>query len=931
MSSDGSVLMSKSGKDSSPAGRLKKRLGFFLAVVLWAWCPPANTSFSQESNLPHISKVDLLVDGRPAEREMENLISLHPGELFSLQKISRNIKQIYETGLFSDVQVGKQGEIAVELTFSLTKRLTIRDIDFEGEQGISTRKLRESVSGLRRGGFFAPDKLRLAEQEIKSALRQEGYFDAQIKNSSERDLKAGSVKIVFRVESSTKYKIKAIGFSGDVQVPPSELIKKIKSRPGADYVPAILEQDLARLKGYYNGLGYQRAEAELDSENFDQPGSTVSLNIKINPQEKIKIVINGAQLPVNLLTPIWEERIFEEWGMSEGEARIISYLRSRGYLFATSKARLEKTGNEIKVIYDVISGERFRIQDISFEGLKYFSAAQLKNEIGIGEKIPLLSWIDGQRLFEVPEEIEFLYQARGFPSPQVNLDFIKKKNAVRAVFHIEEGSQQKIKTLTLVGAHLISPAELRARITSTENGPFFSPNIQRDIGEIEAFYQDRGIRGTRVTSEIRPEGQNLFSLIFQISEGQRITLDKIVITGNRVTRRRTIVREIRVVEGQPAYLNLIQETKRRLENTGIFSEVKMEEIPTSGDRENLVISLLEGDRNYAGLGIGLETKYQPQTSSLFNNVVRPRGTAEYIRSNVFGTGSQLSLVTQFSLQQKRGVAAWEEPYFFGLPLQNSLTAWLESEERVSFGYNRSGTSFSGIKSLTKNLTLLLTLAWQRTELTFLFVPESEVDRQFFPYSATYLSGSFFWDRRDDSFNPERGWFLSSVAEWAFPLFKAESNYFKTYTKFQHFFRLKSWLNLSLTSRLGLGRGRMPIPERFFAGGSNSFRGEPFDELGPKVPVTRVPVGGKALLLFNFELKFPVLSALKDLSGAVFYDWGNVFAKRSNFNLADLQSAVGLGVRYRTPLGPLRFELGWNLDDPQRKGRPLAFITIGNVF
>jgi outer membrane protein insertion porin family len=211
------------------------------------------------------------------------------------------------------------------------------------------------------------------------------------------------------------------------------------------------------------------------------------------------------------------------------------------------------------------------------------------------------------------------------------------------------------------------------------------------------------------------------------------------------------------------------------------------------------------------------------------------------------------------------------------------------------------------------------------------IPESEVDRQFFPYSATYLSGSFFWDRRDDSFNPEKGWFLSSVAEWAFPLFKAESNYLKTYTKYQHFFPLLSRLNFSLTARLGLGRGRMPIPERFFAGGSNSFRGEPFDELGPKVPVTQVPVGGKALLLFNFELKFPLLSALKELSGVVFYDWGNVFSKRSDFSLADLQNAVGIGVRYRTPLGPLRFELGWNLDDPQRRGSPLAFITIGNVF
>lgn len=910
---------------------MKKRLGFFLAVVLVAGLPPLRVSFAQESTPPLVSKVELFVDGHPAEKEMEGLISVHPGDPFSLERIAQNIKQIYETKLFSDVQVSKEGEADVELTFALTRRLTVRNIDFVGEKGIPQKKLRESLSGLRPGSFFAADKLGGADREIKAALREQGYFSPQIESSTRKDPRGGSVDITFRVVSSTRFSIKTISFSGEVVVPSSELLKRMKSRPGKDYVPATLEQDLARLKEFYNSMGYRRAEAELGSEDFNQPESTVSLDIKITPQEKIRILIRGAVVPVKLLAPIWEERIFEEWGLSEGEARIISYMRSKGYLFATTKSRLEKADNEIRAVYDVTPGERFKIRDVSFEGLTYFSTAQLKAYVGIGEKIPLFSWIDGQRLFEIPEEIEFLYQSKGFPNAQVSLSFIREKDSVKAVFYIEEGSQQKIKTVTFLGAHLISPAELRARMTSVENGPFFSPDIQKDIEEIEAFYQNQGIRGTRVTPEVQPAGQNLFSLTFHIDEGQRITLDKIIITGNRVTRRKTIDREIRVAEGKPAYLNLIQETKRRLENTGVFSEVKMEEIPVSTDKENLVISLLEGDRNYAGLGVGLETKYEPQTSALFNNVIRPRGTVEYIRSNIFGTGSQLSLVSQFSLQEKRAVAAWEQPRFFGLPLQNSLTGWLESEERISFGYDRTGISLTGIKPLTKSLTLLLTLAWQRTELTFLYIPESEVDRQFFPYSATYFSASVIWDHRDDSFNPEKGWFLSSVAEWAFPLFRAESDYLKTYTKYQHFFPFLSRLNFGLTARLGLGRGRMPIPERFFAGGSNSFRGEPFDELGPKVPVTQVPVGGKALVLFNFELKFPVLAALRDLSGTVFYDWGNVFAKRSNFSLSDLQSAVGLGVRYRTPLGPLRFELGWNLDDPQRRGKPLVFITIGNVF
>jgi len=126
-------------------------------------------------------------------------------------------------------------------------------------------------------------------------------------------------------------------------------------------------------------------------------------------------------------------------------------------------------------------------------------------------------------------------------------------------------------------------------------------------------------------------------------------------------------------------------------------------------------------------------------------------------------------------------------------------------------------------------------------------------------------------------------------------------------------------------------GRMPIHERFFGGGANSFRGRPYDELGPTDPQSGNPVGGKALVLFNLEVRWRLFSGLPNLEAAVFYDKGNVFAKRNDFDLARLEDALGLGLRYRTPLGPLRFDLGWNLGRTPGRGQPLVFVTIGNVF
>jgi outer membrane protein assembly factor BamA len=296
-----------------------------------------------------------------------------------------------------------------------------------------------------------------------------------------------------------------------------------------------------------------------------------------------------------------------------------------------------------------------------------------------------------------------------------------------------------------------------------------------------------------------------------------------------------------------------------------------------------------------------------------------------------GRASQLSFVTQFSLKETRAVAAWEDRYFFGLPVQISLNFWLERQERPSYGFDQRGISFSAVKAVGREWVSYTTLRWASTTLTFLNVEENQVDRQFYPFSATSISESLIRDRRDDAFNPERGSFFSAVLEWAYPLFGVESDFLKGYLKYQRFLPAFGRFSLALTARGGLAMGRMPIHERFFAGGANSFRGQPFDRLGPVDAESGMPVGGKALLLFNLELRFPLFPTVPNLSGAVFYDKGKVFRERSDFDLAKLEDAIGVGFRYRTPLGPLRIDLGWNLNPPEGRKQPVIFVTIGNVF
>jgi outer membrane protein insertion porin family len=889
-------------------------------------------TFSQENRPALIKGIQVWVDNLSRSENLEELVSIKQGDAFSLKMITENVRQIHKTGLFSDIKVLKSGEEQVELKFMLTRKLVVRRIHFRGTRGISGKKLNESLFSLHVDSYFSEEKLRRASEELKRGLNQEGYRLPEIETAVQRTSQAPDVDVTFSIRLGKRFAVESVSFAGNKPIPEEDLKKKMKTRKGRPYIPSRLEQDIAQLKSLYANWGFERAEIELADEQFNREKGTVALSLDVNPYERIKIDIRGAKVPVELVEPIWQERIFEDWGLSEGEARILSYLRKQGFIYARVSSHIERKDSEILVVHRVNSGQKIKIQNLRFEGMSHFSAKEIRDQLGIADRVLFFAALSGERVFELPGEIETFYESKGFPEVNVGLNFIREENKVTAVFLINERKQQIIADILIKGTSLFSPETLLAQVGISKGGPYFLSDVQRDIRKLETFYLNQGVRGTKIETKTDTLEDNRFRVTFEVEEGRQTKIRNLIITGNIITKGKMVQRELQIKEGDYAYYEKITASKRNLEKLGVFSEVRVEEIPVTEETENLVITLREGERNYAGVGLGLETLGNPWASAVSVNNIRLRGIAEYMRSNISGRAANLSFVSQFSLAEKRAVVSWEQPYFlFRFPLQTFFNAWYEEEDRVSFGLKREGLSLTVIKPVFRDILLMTTLGYARTTLTFLRIPPSDIDHEFYPYSTTSFAPSFIRDKRDDVINPEKGYFASAAFEWAFPVFQAESDFLKGVFKYQRFFSLVPRLTLGSTLRLGLGMGRMPIHERFFAGGSNSFRGQKFDELGPKDPISGTPVGGKALLLFNFDLTFPLIASLKDFYGVVFYDLGNVFSQRKELRLPDLESAIGFGVRYRTALGPVRFELGWNLSDPRRKGKPILFITIGNVF
>jgi outer membrane protein assembly factor BamA len=580
------------------SGERKQGL-FFLLFLFFVFSPWESSALSQNPS-PLITKVTVRIDGQPDTEAMEGLIPLNEGEEFSLKRITNSIKQIYRTRLFSDVQVLKEGEQEIQLTFLLTRRIFTRRIAVRGKQKISPKKLKESLFSLSEGSSFSDEKMSRAVEELKEALMQEGYFQPEIEVSTRRDSESPTVDVIFEIRSAKMYIIKKIAFSGEKIFTEAELKKEMKIREEEEYIPSVFEGDITRLKEYYSSKGYQRAEIDVEKVRFDEKEGNVYLSVRIIPHEKIEIVVEGAQVPLNLLEPIWEPRIFEDWGLSEGQAKIIGYLRKKGYIFASATSSIEKAGNELRVFYKVSPGEKFKIRGVSFEGMKYFTPSELTDTLALEPNTSFSSWVDGESLFELAPEIEFLYKTRGFPDTRASLIFFPQGKSIKGHFVIEEGRQEKIEKISFEGINLFSKKTLLEQINSFEGGFFYQPNIQKDMERLGHFYLNQGVRGTEIRVRIESVGADIFSVVFSLEEGKKVRIERIVITGNVVTKRGTIIRELRVKEGEYALSERIRESKRRLEKLGIFSEVKIDEIPLSTEKENLIVSVREGKRNYAG-------------------------------------------------------------------------------------------------------------------------------------------------------------------------------------------------------------------------------------------------------------------------------------------------------------------------------------------
>jgi outer membrane protein insertion porin family len=457
--------------------------------------------------------------------------------------------------------------------------------------------------------------------------------------------------------------------------------------------------------------------------------------------------------------------------------------------------------------------------------------------------------------------------------------------------------------------------------------PFRAIAVARARNALTAAYRDLGFPQVAITvdSQLSPD-RSQADVTFRVDPGPRVEIEQVLIAGLVKTQEQVVRRELLVKEGEPFRWNRILESHRRLSALGLFRSVALYELdPDEPLRRSLVVAVEEGPRTTLAYGLGAAGIGRSVGGTSTGSDIDPtlRASAEVTRRNLGGWNRDLSLFARLSSRGSRFLATYREPYVFGRQANLSATVFREDEERTEFSFDRVGGSLEATQTLTPRWNLILRYTISQNHLSAVRVPEENVDRQYRSARESGPSVSIVGDTRDDPLDPRRGAFVSADVQFSHAALGGRS-FLKGYAQASSYLSLDRRTVLALGTRLGAAetfRGQdLDPPDRFYLGGPYSLRGFDTDSV--------LPTGGRALWQGSLEMRLGIRGRL---AAGLFLDVGAVFPTLASMGLKNLRESAGIGLRYRTPIGPIRIDWAQKLDVRPGEPKRRLHVTVGHAF
>jgi len=919
---------------------------------------------------------DIQFQGVPAENadRLRALLPLRRGEPLTRNKLKQSIQALFQTGKFADVKVEAQRtpDAEVTLVFVAKENYFVGNLSLVGvPESPPTYNQLISSAKLQLGELFTPEKLDRAVTRMKLTLADNGYYRTSINPETIRRPEIQRVDIVFRLAVGPRARIGQVTVRGDPGYSIKEIERTAKLKPGEEANASKVTRALERLRKRYQKAGRLEAQVSVIDRIYQAESNTVDYVFRIERGPTVDIRVEGAKLRKGLLKkyiPVYEENAVDDDLLNEGRRNLRDYFQTKGYFEVKIDFFQQSQADHKNVIYDVNRGQKHTLVAVAIEGNNYFSREVILEQLKIRPaSIVLRHGLFSQTMVSRDAEaIQAMYRNNGFQKVKVNTDveddYKGKKGDIRVLIQIQEGPQTLVASLKIAGNHALSEEQIRENINAGEGQPFSETTLAENRDVLLTKYYDLGFFNAQLeidVKELSPDPPRV-EVDYEITEGPQVFVDRVVIAGLNHTKPWIVTRELEVHDGDPLSQSAMLNTQTKLYDLAIFNKVDIAVQNPEGlaPVKNVLMQTEEARRytfNY-GIGLEVETGTEPGSSTPQGRTGwSPRVSFDVTRLNFLGRNHTIALKTRVGRLQQRGLLSYEFPWFLNRPnWKLTFTTFYDDTRDVrTFTAQRLEGAVQAEQKWSKASTWLYRFTYRHVKVdpNTLAIDPNLIPLLSQPVRVGIPSVTYIHDTRDDPTDSHRGIYTAVETGVSASLFGSESSFSRvlfsnsTYHEFQRKSTNRKWV-LARATRIGVeapygSSTLIPLPERLYAGGASSHRGFALNQAGPRDLETGFPLGGNAMFLNQVELRFEPLQLPfigENLSPVLFHDMGNVFtsagkifpslvkvsqnSKESceqvpstscDFNY--VSHAVGLGLRYRTPIGPVRVDLGYNLNPP----------------
>ena len=887
---------------------------------------------------------DINVDGTPKKtnpkaHQLVGASKLDLGTAFSREEVDRAVERMkkvladngyYKSAVTYEPKPNDQTR-QMEIDFHVVPGPVARvgEVKLEGDTGIPPDKIR-SLTKLKTGAIVKQENVTRALERLRKNYQKNNHLEAQV-SLVDRQYQpdTNSLNYIFKVEEGPTVAITTEG----AKVSKGELKKLVPVYQENSVDDDLLNEGRRNLRDYLQIKGY-----------FD-----VNVEVERHP--------TPAENHLNILYVI-----------DPGDRRKLAAVKVEGNRFFDTETITE----------------RMAIQPASLL-LKNgrFSQRLLTGDLA---------------------SIKYLYQSNGFLDVKVNSDLKEnyegKQDQITVVIKIEEGPQTLVNSLQIVGNHSYPLDRLQRLVSSLPNQPYSDANVAGDRDNVTLFYLNHGFPNVQFEAAATPapDQPRRMNVVYTITEGEQVFVDRVIVSGLNFTRPYIVERQMRIEGGDPLSQNRMVDSQRRLYNLGLFNEVDMAVQNPDGPEpsKNVLFNLQEAKRwtfRYGG-GIEFATGNIPTTSNPQGSTgVSPNGVLEITRLNMFGRDQTLTFRARVGLLVRRGLVSYDAPRLFHREKWRfNVTGFYDNAADVNtFTSQRLDGTLQAEQKYSRITTLFYRMSWQQVSIdpNSLVIDPTLVPLYSKPVRLAIPSFTYLRDTRDNPIDSHKGSYTIVDLALATSALGSEANFGKVLLQHSTYYTFKKRWVLARNTQIGILHAygtnnflslppggttlpseatSVPLPELFFAGGGNSLRGFSINQAGPRDLQTGYPIGGQGLFVNNLEVRTPPVPLPfvgDDLGFVFFHDMGNVFATASQIasglvrihqpkiaacsqpgstvlcNFSYNPQAIGMGLRYKTPVGPVRFDLGYNFNPTrypiQEQGKVETlrhinvFFSIGQTF